>query len=103
MIGEDGAPFLESSKPKSYIIEGKTWVNNHAHVLKLLIGVENFFKYHFDTINYLDLVQGMTRLKLNQSKMILIVCPLPPLKEQKRIVEKVNSLMALLDEIRKRE
>jgi type I restriction enzyme S subunit len=27
LLGEDGAPFLDSDKPKAYIIGGKSWVN----------------------------------------------------------------------------
>ena len=34
LVGEDGAPFLDLFKEKAYKISGKTWVNNHAHVLK---------------------------------------------------------------------
>lgn len=32
-LGEDGAPFLDRNKNKAYMLYGKTWVNNHAHVL----------------------------------------------------------------------
>src|SRR5688572_21297788 len=34
LVGEDGAPFLELNKNKAYKIQGKTWVNNHAHILR---------------------------------------------------------------------
>ena len=34
LLGEDGAPFLDKSKPIAYVIEGQSWVNNHAHVLR---------------------------------------------------------------------
>jgi type I restriction enzyme S subunit len=34
LLGEDGAPFLDKNADKAYIINGKTWVNNHAHILK---------------------------------------------------------------------
>ena len=34
LIGEDGAPFFDKSKPIAYIVDGKSWVNNHAHVLR---------------------------------------------------------------------
>src|SRR5437762_9259028 len=34
LLGEDGAPFLDHTKPKAYMIRGKSWVNNHAHVLR---------------------------------------------------------------------
>ena len=34
LLGEDGAPFLNAFAQKAYLIKGKTWVNNHAHILK---------------------------------------------------------------------
>src|SRR5438128_1786576 len=34
LLGEDGAPFLDQTKPKAYLIRGRSWVNNHAHVLR---------------------------------------------------------------------
>src|SRR5437016_5034218 len=39
LLGEDGAPFLEKERTKAYIISGKSWVNNHAHVLKAKSGL----------------------------------------------------------------
>ncbi|ECO5045598.1 restriction endonuclease subunit S, partial [Salmonella enterica] len=33
-LGEDGVPFFDHLKTKAYFLHGKTWVNNHAHVLK---------------------------------------------------------------------
>jgi type I restriction enzyme S subunit len=41
LLGEDGAPFLDPQKPKAYTIRGKSWVNNHAHVLRGRRGVLN--------------------------------------------------------------
>ena len=38
LLGEDGAPFLDFYKDKAYLIEGKAWVNNHAHILKSYYG-----------------------------------------------------------------
>ena len=34
LLGEDGAPFLDAFASKAYIISGKSWVNNHAHILR---------------------------------------------------------------------
>mgnify|MGYP003501608139 CR=1 FL=1 len=34
LVGEDGAKWGANDK-SAYIIEGKSWVNNHAHILKL--------------------------------------------------------------------
>ena len=30
LLGEDGAPFLNPTATKAYLIHGKAWVNNHA-------------------------------------------------------------------------
>jgi hypothetical protein len=43
LLGEDGAPFLEPTKQKAYIIRGKSWVNNHAHVLRARNGIPNAY------------------------------------------------------------
>ena len=99
LLGEDGAPFLDFSKDKAYLIKGKSWVNNHAHVLRaqtelmsnqLLCHYLNIYDYH-------DYVTGTTRLKLNQSMMRKIPVPLPPLPEQHRIVAKIEELFTKLD------
>jgi type I restriction enzyme S subunit len=34
LISEDGANLLARSTPIAFSITGKTWANNHAHVLK---------------------------------------------------------------------
>lgn len=34
LLGEDGVPFLDPLRPKAYRVDGKYWVNNHAHVLR---------------------------------------------------------------------
>lgn len=39
---------------------------------------------------------------INTDKLNMLVVPLPPLEEQKRIIEKVDSLMKLCDELEKK-
>src|SRR5208337_1604653 len=66
LVGEDGAPFLDKSKQISYVIRGKSWVNNHAHVLRAKSDrtSNDFLKYFFDQFDFSDYVNGTTRLKL---------------------------------------
>ncbi|MDA7949715.1 MAG: restriction endonuclease subunit S, partial [Hyphomicrobiaceae bacterium] len=99
LLGEDGAPFLDNSKNKAYIISGKSWVNNHAHVLKACKNLlNNIFLCHFlNQIDYQDYVTGTTRMKLNQARMKTIEIFLCPLPEQLRIVDKIESIFGQID------
>ncbi len=96
LVGEDGAPFMEPNKGVSYIVRGKFWVNNHAHILEHPTSNE-FLCYYLRQIDYSTFVTGTTRLKLNQAELRRIPLPLPPPDEQKRIVAKIEELFSELD------
>lgn len=102
LIGEDGAPFLDVLKDKAYIINGKAWINNHAHILKSYFGhIGNLYLVHYlNSFDYRGFVNGTTRLKLTQGNMKKIPIPLPPLPEQQRIVSRIESLFTKLDAAR---
>jgi type I restriction enzyme S subunit len=97
LIGEDGAPFLDPMKPKAYMVDGKFWVNNHAHILRAIVD-SRFLCHYLNSIRYEDHVTGTTRLKLTKSALVAISALVPPLNEQRRIVEKIE---AMFDEIDK--
>ncbi|SKB39373.1 type I restriction enzyme, S subunit [Salegentibacter holothuriorum] len=102
LLGEDGAPFLERNKNVAYLIKGKSWVNNHAHVLKGRDGIvsNKIVLYFLNQFNYNGYVGGTTRLKLNQKNLKIIPFPLSPLAEQERIVAKLDNLFTKLDKIK---
>ncbi len=100
LIGEDGANLINRSTPIAFIARGKYWVNNHAHVLDGFS--EDFLRYVELFINATDLkpyVTGTAQPKMNQARMNSIPVALPPLAEQRRIVAKVDELMALCDQL----
>lgn len=99
LIGEDGAPFFDKSKPIAYLIKGKSWVNNHAHVLRAKAEVTSnlYLKWFLDNFDFNGYVNGTTRLKLTQGSMNEIPVSLPPLNEQRRIVAKLEELLARVD------
>ena len=101
LVGEDGAPFLDANKNKAYIIEGKSWVNNHAHILRSFFGTvgNRLLKHYLDIFDYRNFVNGSTRLKLTQGNLDLIPVPVPPIAEQQRIVDRIESLFSKLDEV----
>ena len=99
LLGEDGAPFLDPCTPKAYIICGKAWVNNHAHVLK---GINNQFLCHcLNSVDYTNFITGTTRYKLTQAEMVKILLPTPPLAEQQRIVQAIAQYNSILELISK--
>ncbi len=96
LLGEDGAPFLEFLAKKAFIVRGKFWVNNHAHILKSKTS-NKFLCFFLNQFDYHNFVTGTTRYKLTQSDMCKIPIPLPPLAEQGRIVAKIEELFAGID------
>ena len=92
LVSEDGANLLARTYPIAFSITGKTWVNNHAHVLRFnQIITQRFVEYYLNSISLQPYVSGMAQPKLNQKALNSIPIPMPPIAEQKRIV-------AILDE-----
>lgn len=96
LLGEDGAPFLDPVANKAYLIQGKAWVNNHAHVLRSKYN-NKFLCYYLNQFNYNGFVTGTTRYKLTQAAMKRIPIPVPSPDEQERIVSKIEELFSRLD------
>ena len=99
LLGEDGVPFFDSLRPKAYLIAGKSWVNNHAHVFRGVLVSNAYLVHYLNVFDYSGRVVGATRSKLNQAKALEIPVMLPPLAEQHRIVAKIDELMALCDRL----
>lgn len=93
LIGEDGAKW-GANENSAFSIEGKTWVNNHVHVLR-----PNRNKildtYLIEILNKYDLssyITGQNVPKLNQANLNSIQIPLPPLDIQQKIVEEISKI-----------
>ena len=75
----------------SYIVSGKCWVNNHAHVLipKECCDIE-FANVYFRILDMTEYVNGTTRLKLTQAKMKTLPMILPSLDVQREFASFVQ-------------
>lgn len=91
LVSEDGANLLARTYPIAFSISGKTWVNNHAHVLRFEdISTQFFIEYYLNSIKLDDYVSGMAQPKLNQKKLSSIPVPYPELSIQKELVETLD-------------
>ena len=100
LIGEDGANLLSKSKDNAFFAEGQYWVNNHAHVLdcsnKLIL---DFVAFVINASTLDEYITGSAQPKLSQDNLNKIRIPLPPLEEQRRIIETKQKWFKLIDEL----
>ena len=100
LIGEDGANLRMRNLPLMYEVNGKAWINNHAHILKPTERVD--FYYLFYALEGLDInpyITGSAQPKLSQEKLQNIWVPLPDFEEQQEIATYIRSKCAEIDEL----
>ena len=97
LVGEDGANLLSRSKDNAFFAEGKYWVNNHAHVLDCPSkSVLDYIAFVINSMSLEDYITGSAQPKLTQDNLNKILIPLPPEKEQHRIIESVNNFFSYI-------
>ncbi len=98
LLAEDGGNFDDfATKPIAQFVTGKSWVNNHAHVLRAKYNAEFLFYslVHKDIRKYIN---GTSRAKLNKSDMLDIVVNVPKsLKEQKKIADTLRAIYSKIE------
>lgn len=96
LLAEDGGHFGDPLKTIAYKVDGKCWVNNHAHVLRPTNKIDiRFLCRHLERYDVRPFTSGTTRLKLNKAKASKIPLALPPLSEQKRIADILDKADAI--------
>ena len=100
LIGEDGANLLSKSKPLSFIVEGQFWVNNHAHVVQPVDGIDiSFLNHQFNSLHINEYVTGTAQPKLNQRNLNKIPVRIPSIEEQHQIVQEIESRLSVCDKV----
>ena len=97
-ISEDGANLLARTTPIAFSISGKSWVNNHAHVLMFSCrSVQKIVEDYLNSISLEDYLTGMAQPKLNRAMLDTIPVPVPKDEdEQLAVADCLTSLDGLI-------
>ena len=93
--------FTGREKPFSYKVTGKSWVNNHAHILKPLAGIElDYLNYQLFFYPFTERTTGTTgRKKLTQEALMTSPVRVCSTLEQVEIVSQLESKLSEADQL----
>jgi len=101
LVSEDGANLVARNTPIAFSISGKSWVNNHAHILKFNTYAERrYIEYYLNSIDLTPYISGAAQPKLNQKNLNSIKIPNPSPNEKERIVAILDKFDAITNSIR---
>ena len=94
LLAEDGANIITRNSPVAYITEGKFWLNNHAHIMKMKLGSNLFLLQLLERQNYEKFNSGTAQPKLNGQIVKNMIFKFPSYKEQ----NKIGNFFKLIDD-----
>ena len=95
LLAEDGANIIFRSSPIAYLTKGKFWLNNHAHIMKMKTGSNEFLIQLLEKQNYEKYNTGTAQPKLNGEVVKKISLHFPSDDEQSAI----GSLFRTIDDL----
>ena len=99
LVGEDGSVVTPNGNPVVNWVQGKIWVNNHAHIIEEREGTLLRYLFHYiQTIRVAELIHGSIP-KLTGGDFRALLIPLPPLPIQREIVRILDSFTELTAEL----
>lgn len=98
LVAEDGGHFGSKIKPIAYLVNGKCWVNNHAHVLRAKKGfLAEYICYSLMFYKVEGYINGATRQKLTQAALRKLIIPKRSLEYQKAIVDRLDLVKCIIE------
>lgn len=85
LLAEDGANITTRNYPVAYLTQGKFWLNNHAHIMRMIDGSNYFLVQVLEKIDYIKYNTGTAQPKLNSKVVKNIEFKLPHVNEQRKI------------------
>ncbi|WP_242237472.1 restriction endonuclease subunit S [Streptococcus acidominimus] len=101
LVSEDGANLLARRTPIAFSITGKSWVNNHAHVLKFDNAVDRkYVSYYLNHIDLTPYISGAAQPKLNQQNLNSIKLPYPEQEIRNKIVQVLDNFDTVCNDLK---
>ncbi|EJU86818.1 restriction endonuclease subunit S [Enterococcus faecalis] len=85
LLAEDGANIIMRNYPVAYLTQGKFWLNNHAHIMRMRNGSNYFLVQVLEKIDYKKYNTGTAQPKLNSKIVKNIELKIPHIEEQQQI------------------
>lgn len=93
LVAEDGENLRSKNQNICNLVNGKFWVNNHAHILRANIeNVTKYLYYNFNRINFEAFVTGSAQPKLNKENLLNIITHVHNKSDQQKIVAVLSAL-----------
>lgn len=93
LVSEDGANLQVRHTPIAFSITGKTWVNNHAHILRFEnFCTQRFMEFYINLSDISDIVRGCAQPKLTQASLNNILVFDIPLPLQQTFAQKIEAI-----------
>jgi type I restriction enzyme S subunit len=93
LIAEDGSVEREDGTPFVQLVDGKFWVNNHAHVLRAKsINDTRFLYYALSSVRIRPFMSGSVQAKLTQENLNRVPIHWPPGPERRAIAHILGTL-----------
>ena len=102
LVSEDGGNLIARTRPIAFSIKGKTWVNNHAHVLRFPeLQLQQLVAFYLNSISIEPWVRGLDQKKLNQTNLNSIPILVPPREQRAEIVREFELVQDKTETCRK--
>jgi type I restriction enzyme M protein len=100
LLSEDGFNLVNRNSRIAFKVDGKVWINNHAHVLRPKAGMHiDFLADYLESVSLEPFITGTYQRKLNKSECERIPVPVPPSEIQGEIAETIARIVRSISAI----
>ena len=93
LIAEDGENLKSKKENIAQLVEGKFWVNNHAHVVQANERCDlNFLFYLINSMDLSGYITGSVQPKLSQANLNSLELIIPEMEIQRKIVRVIGAI-----------